>query len=123
MAEATTKTKSDDNLMAALSYLMTFITGAVIYLTQKDKGNKYVLFHAMQAIMYGVAVFAVWIVIMILGVVLMWIPFVGWLIGIVIWFGWIAVFFISWVFLMYKAYSGVKYKLPVIGDMAEKYAG
>jgi uncharacterized membrane protein len=27
------------------------------------------------------------------------------------------------IFLMFKAYKGDKFKLPVIGDMAEKYAG
>jgi uncharacterized membrane protein len=26
-------------------------------------------------------------------------------------------------FLMYKAYSGEKFKIPIIGDMAEKHAG
>jgi len=27
-----------------------------------------------------------------------------------------------WIWLMYKAYNGEKYKLPVAGNIAEKYA-
>ena len=30
--------------------------------------------------------------------------------------------FAVWVLLMIKAYQGEKYKLPIIGDMAEKYS-
>ena len=31
--------------------------------------------------------------------------------------------FVLWVVLMIKAYQGQKFKLPVIGDMAEQQAG
>jgi uncharacterized membrane protein len=30
--------------------------------------------------------------------------------------------FVLWIFLMYKAYQGEKFKLPIIGDFAEKQA-
>ncbi|MCL6449240.1 MAG: zinc-ribbon domain-containing protein [Armatimonadetes bacterium] len=30
---------------------------------------------------------------------------------------------VLWVFLMVKAYQGERYKLPVVGDLAERYAG
>ena len=122
MAEA----KSDDNLMAALSYLLGFITGAVIYVLYKDKGNKYVLFHAMQSIVLGIALFCLMIGLMLVNFILMFIPVLGWVISILSSFVWLALcvgIFALWIFLMYKAYSGVKFKLPVIGPMAEKYAG
>jgi uncharacterized membrane protein len=32
------------------------------------------------------------------------------------------VIFLAWLFLMYKAYTGEKFKVPVIGDIAEKQA-
>ena len=30
--------------------------------------------------------------------------------------------FVLWILLMYKAYKGEKYKLPLVGNLAEKYA-
>jgi uncharacterized membrane protein len=32
------------------------------------------------------------------------------------------IFFVLWIVLVYKAYKGEKYKLPVIGDYAESKA-
>ncbi len=125
MAEATkTTTKSDDNIMAALAYLFAPLTSIVLYLMYKDKGNKYVMFHAVQSGIYGVAVFVLWMVYMFASIALSVVS--GGIAGCImaplaLLLG--AAFLGSWVFLMYKAYSGVKYKLPVIGDMAEKHAG
>ncbi len=101
--EIVTKTglKENDNIMAALAYLLGFVSGIIIYLIEKDKPDKsrFVMFHAVQAIILGV----VWFIIM-------FVPIIGQL-----------VFFITWVFMMYKAYTGEEYHLPVIGDYAEKY--
>lgn len=113
--------KSDDNIMGALSYLLGIITGVVMYVMYKDK-SKFVAFHGMQSIILGVAVFVVWIVVVVVGMILMFIPVLGWLIDIILWLGTILIIFGIWVFMMFKAYSGEKYKLPFIGDMAEKYA-
>ena len=63
---------------------------------------------------------------MILSVILAFIPVIGWLISfiVIILYGVLALgSFGLWVFLMYKAFSGQKYMLPMIGPMAEKYAG
>jgi uncharacterized membrane protein len=46
------------------------------------------------------------------------IPVIGWIIG-----GIVSLFaFIIWIFLMVKAYQGNMYKLPVIGDLADKWS-
>lgn len=49
------------------------------------------------------------------------VPFVGWIIGaflgLIVW----VASLVLWVLLMYKAYKGEKYKVPVAGDLAEKY--
>ena len=52
----------------------------------------------------------------ILNIVLGFIPFLGWAAGLII----SIVGLILWVILMYKAYSGEMYKLPYIGEIAEK---
>jgi len=73
--------------------------------------NKFVRFHAMQSIVVFGAV-------TILQIVLGWIPVIGWLLGIIVWIA----TGILWLFLMYKAYQGEKYKLPWAGDFAEQQA-
>ena len=95
------------NLAALLSYLAGIITGVIFFLIEKD--NKYVRFHALQSIItFGFFLAA--------NVILGFIPVVGWsfmpLLGILQ--------LIVWIILMVKAYQGEKFKLPVIGDIAEK---
>jgi len=98
---AKTGSKENDNIMAALAYLLGFVSGVIIYLIEKDKPDKsrYVMFHAVQAIILGVVLSIILIV-----------PFIGQL-----------VVFITLIVMMYKAYTGEEYHLPVIGDYAEKY--
>jgi uncharacterized membrane protein len=48
----------------------------------------------------------------------MFIPVIGLIIDILLGI----VMFVLWILLMYKAYEGEKFKLPFIGDFAEKQA-
>lgn len=95
------------NLAAALSYLLGVITGIIFYVLEKE--NKFVRFHAMQSILFCGA----WIVI---NVVLMIIPIIGWMMaGVVNVIG-----AVLWLIVLFKAFSGEEFKIPVIGDLAEK---
>ncbi len=97
----------EENIEGALCYILFFVTGIVFYVLEKD--NKFVRFHAMQAILVFLPA---WIIVILLG----WIPFLGWIIA-----GLIALLtVILWLILMLKAYQGEKFKLPVVGDIAEK---
>ena len=95
------------NLAALLSYVAGIITGVIFYLVEKE--NKFVRFHAMQSIL----VFGFFLV---ANAVLAFIPVIGWtimpILGIVQ--------LIVWIILMVKAYQGENFKLPVLGDIAEK---
>ncbi len=97
------------NLAALLSYLAGILTGIIFYLLEKE--NKFVRFHAMQSIITFGFFF-------VLNIILGFIPVVGWslmpLVGIVQ--------LILWIILMVKAYQGEHFKLPIVGDMAEKNA-
>lgn len=88
------------NVAGALTYLLGFVTGVIFFLISKDK---FVRFHALQSIMLFVGL-----------TVLNYIPFLNVIVGIVA--------LILWLVLMFKAYQGEKFKLPVIGDIAEKNA-
>ncbi|ANM31573.1 membrane protein [Acidobacteria bacterium Mor1] len=100
----------DENVAGLLSYLLGFITGLIFFLIEKD--SKFVKFHAMQSIVaFGS--------LMVLSIVLNFVPFIGCLITMVL----PLVGLVLWILLMVKAYQGERFKLPVIGDFAEKQAG
>lgn len=105
--QSTKTTTQNQNLMAALSYFLGFITGIIFLLLEKK--NKFVRFHAMQSTIVFGGLF-------VLGIVLGYIPLLGWLVGLFI----PIVSFIVWIVLMIKAFQGERYKLPYIGDLAEK---
>jgi len=101
----------DENIASALTYVLTIITGLIFFLVEKE--NKTVRFHAAQAILVFVAVFIIDIVVMILAFI---VPFIG-LLMMLVWL----LFLILWIVLIVKAYQGEKFKLPVLGDMAESW--
>ncbi len=97
----------EPNIAGALCYLVGFITGIIFLLLEKE--NRFVRFHAMQSIVtYGFF--------FVLGFVLSFIPIIGWLISLLL----APLGFILWILLMYKAYRGEMFKLPVVGDFAEQ---
>lgn len=116
--------EKDDNLMAAISYVLGFITGLIVYVMYKDKGNKFVLFHAVQSTILSVIMVAVMIPVSLLLVVLgIVVPALGCILDLLILIPVALVMLAIAVLCILKAYKGEKFKLPAIGDMAEKYAG
>lgn len=104
---ANTSLNMEENVEGALCYILTWVTGIVFYLVEKD--NEFVRFHARQSIL-------TFLPLTILGFMFSWIPFLGWFIGGLIWL----LTIILWLVLMIKAYQGEKFKLPVVGDIAER---
>lgn len=103
MAEA----KGNENLMAAASYLLGFVTGIIFLLIEKQ--SKVVRFHAMQSTVLFGGIFVA-------NIVLGFIPILGWIVGLVLSLG----AFVLWIVLMWKAFQGEMYKVPFVGEMAEK---
>ncbi len=102
-----TSTGMQPNVAALLSYVLGFITGIIFFLIEKD--NKFVRFHAMQAmITFGV--------LFVLQIVLGFIPVIGLILLPLVSIASLAI----WIVLMIKAYQGEQFKLPIIGDIAEK---
>lgn len=103
----TTSTGMNQNLAGMLCYLAGWITGLIFFLIEKD--NKFVRFHAMQSIItFG----GLTMLFMVAG----FIPIIGWMLFPVLGL----VQLVLWILLMVKAYQGEQFKLPVIGDLAEK---
>lgn len=92
---------------AALSYVFGAVTGVIFLVLSKDK---FVRFHAMQSIVFTVAVVLVNMVLgfFTLGLVL---PILG------------IAEFVLWLLLIYKSWQGEEYELPVIGKFAKQFIG
>ena len=110
----------ESKLFGALAYLLTPLTGILVYFMKKE--DSFVKFHGMQSILFGVAAyilsFGLGIVTSVLAVATMG---VGGICVLILPLFWLAIF-VLWLFLMWKAYSGERYKLPYLGEMSEKYA-
>ena len=112
----------DANVAAGLSYLFSIIGGLIFYFGEKQ--NRFVRFHAMQSILFN----AFWIVLFIVlftvqsflyaTVILIPVGFVFTCLTILLPLALLAV----WIVLMVYAFQGKYFKLPVLGDYAEKYA-
>jgi uncharacterized membrane protein len=101
-----TSTGLDANVAAALSYLVGFVTGLIFLLVEKE--NKFVRFHAMQSTL-------VFVGIVLVNILLNLVPFLGALVAVFIV---IPLSAILWLLLMFKAYQGEEFKLPLVGQMA-----
>lgn len=94
------------NTAAALSYVLGPVTGVLFYLLEKDS---FVRFHAMQSIVVFVLLFVLqWV----FGLTLVLLPLVP-LISVL--------GFVLWLLLIYKAWQGQEWEVPVLGSYARKF--
>ena len=125
----------DGNVAAALGYPIAII--AIISLII-DKENRFVRFHAMQSVLLLVVWIVVVIVLTIISVVLGIVlgvaanaagsaggivSLIFSLISLLVWLVIPLVFLAGLIFAAVKAYGGNSFKLPIIGNMAEKFTG
>jgi len=112
--------KPQAHIIAALTYLLGFVTGLIFLYLEPYNQDEFVRFHARQSIGFSVAWFAIAVV---FGVFIAVLPrglgallnFLLTLIDIAL-----AVF---WVFLMYQAYNGERYRIPELADIVDSIAG
>lgn len=102
-----------------LCYLFGWVTGLIFFLM--ERGNRFVRFHAMQSILFFGAMSILGVIVRSFEVLFsfVYIPIfgVGAVSGTLL-----LVTLVCWVALMVTASKGRYYKLPVIGDFAEKIA-
>lgn len=100
----------EDNVAGMLAYI-TIIPAIVFLVLAPYNQDKFVRFHSFQCLFLAVAVIAV-------DIVLGFIPIIGWMLAPLVGLATLVLAIICAV----KAYGGHKFKLPVIGDLAEKQA-
>jgi len=112
--------KPQANVIAALTYLLGFVTGIIFLYLEPYNQDEFIRFHARQSIGFSVAWFAIEIV---FGVFIAVLPHpLGALLNFVLTLINIAVA-VFWVVLMYKAYNGERYRIPELADIVDSIAG
>jgi uncharacterized membrane protein len=113
----TTQSGLSDNGAGALAYI-TIIPAIIFLVLPPYNKSSYVRFHAWQCIFLAIAWIALFIVLAILGRI----PIIGWFVFplmLVLDLG----MFIVWLIVVLKAMNGQRFKLPIIGALAESQAG
>ena len=108
------------NVAGLLCYILGLVTGILFLVIAPYNKDRFIRFHAFQAIFFHIAWIGLWIVLSIFSAIMPWgisglmsiVQFAAGLGGLGL-----------WIYLMVKAYNNEKYKLPVIGDLAEQQAG
>jgi uncharacterized membrane protein len=109
-AEKNTKPyKLEKNMEAATSYLLFFISGLMVL--QNEKKDKFIRFHAFQSVYFSLGF-------LVLVALVNYIPMVGKVISDLL----TAIFFFTWLVLIYSALYFKELKVPFFGDLAKERA-
>jgi len=120
----------DANITALLGYLIWIV--ALIALIM-EKENKFVRFHTIQSLLYHATIIVVMIVLVIIGIFLGILGMaagstgsaIGGILGALVSLVWLVIILAYLAGLIYaavQAYGGKWFKLPIVGNMAEKFA-
>jgi uncharacterized membrane protein len=97
----TSSTGIDIAVVAMLTYVAGWLTGAFFLIIEKK--SRFVRFHAWQSVLTFLPIFiALWL--------------------LPLWFLFWPVSVALWIVLMFKAFKGERFKLPLVGDIAERRA-
>ncbi len=115
-AKGKSSTGMDPKIAVLIAYLFSLLGGLIIYFIEKE--NKFVKWHAMQALILGIIQI---IGIVVVSVLLGMIPFVGWF--LFSWLGWVlsAVVWVFGLVALIQAFSGKTYRVPWVAKMVDKY--
>jgi uncharacterized membrane protein len=118
----------DENIAALLAYIFHWVSGLIFFLIEKE--SRLVRFHAMQSILLSalaiIVGIVVWVVTLVIWLVSTQLPgilagvlnLVVVLIWVVFWIG----LLIAWIMCLIKAFQSQYFKLPIIGNFAEKFS-
>lgn len=117
----------DANITALIGYPIGIIALVLIFI---EKDNKFVRFHALQSVLWSVSIVIGWILILIVGMIVgvvvamvsSTLSYLVWLIFALLYVGLLLALFGGIVFGAIKAYQGQTTKLPIVGNLAEKWS-
>lgn len=101
-----------ENVAIAIIYFLSFITGIIFLMNEKEDKN--IRFHAMQSTILGIGFVILDIIVAVLSVI----PILGAVISLV--FGIVSLLFgVITIALVVLAFTGKDVRIPVIADLAE----
>ena len=101
----------NEKCASMLAYAGLFVSGILILIFERE--NKTVRFHAMQSTVFFMFLFVA-------ASVVTWLFGWIWIIGGLVNFAVSSACIAAWLYLIYKAYTGENYKIPIIGEAAWK---
>jgi uncharacterized membrane protein len=118
----------DENIASLITYLAGWVSGLIFFLIEKD--SRLVRFHAMQSILLNVLIIIVAVIfgvvitvlVIVLGMISDTLAALTSLLSGLLWLVLVLGILIVWVMCLIKAYGGQMYKLPIIGNYAEKFS-
>jgi uncharacterized membrane protein len=111
-----------DRLAGALAYL-TFIPAIVFLARAPYNRNRFVRYHSTQCLLLWVAMLAAAALVRVIALLLALIPVAGPLLAVVISVITAVAAFLVWTVLVVKALQGEMFRLPGLGELAERNAG
>lgn len=121
--DSSRSTGLNPNVAGALAYLLSPITGILFLVLERR--SAFVRFHAAQSIVIAAGWIGFWIALMVVETMLGFIPAIsrtvlalGVLLSVAFFFGGLAL----WLLLMYRAYQGEQWELPLAGGYAHRLA-
>lgn len=109
-----------ETVAGAIAYFL--LPAIVFFLVEPYSKNRFVRFHSFQCLGVCLAAVVVGALLRVVGFLLFFIPVLGhmlvWLVSMVVGLA----FFTIWAVLVVKALQGEMFKLPVVGEFAERQA-
>jgi uncharacterized membrane protein len=111
-----------ENVAGALCYSLWWLTGIIFLVIDKRHS---VRFHAAQSIVvFGGLTILYWVVASMFAASIMWGGLgMGWSFGYVVFMLVRLLSLVFWIFLMFKAYQGVQFRVPVAANIADSLVG
>ncbi|MGO9437898.1 MAG: DUF4870 domain-containing protein [Terracidiphilus sp.] len=113
-----TQSGLSENAAGGLAYI-TIIPAIIFLVAAPYNKSSYIRFHSWQCIFMAIAWFVIDVAVMIFGSFLSFFRLLSFglypLISLAM--------LILWIMVLIKAFNGERFKLPIIGDLAEKQAG
>jgi uncharacterized membrane protein len=107
-----------ENAAGALAYF-TFVPAILFLLIPPYNANRYVRFHAWQSLMLNVSVIVISFLMSF--ALVFFLVFDAELMIVfkrLVWLGW----FVLWLICVLKAFNGQRFRLPILGELAERQA-
>ncbi len=111
-----------ESVAGGLAYL-TFIPAILFLVLEPYNRNRFVRYHSIQCLLLWAAMLAAAAAVKVIGLVIFLIPVVGPLFTFLISVVAAIAAVLLWFVLVVKALQGEMFKLPGLGDLAERYAG